>query len=53
MSITYASFMRKLVQLFNLPANASFQTVSDVYDSLVADKYLGMPLPDNFTQADY
>lgn len=53
MNLTYAPFMKKLISLFNLPSNATFQTVSDVYDVLHVDKYLGRPLPANFTQADF
>ena len=42
-----------MTQLFNLTGNITFQTLNDVYDSIVVDKYLGRPLPQNFSQADF
>lgn len=53
MTLTYSPLVKKMISMFNLPSNATFQTISDVYDVLYVDKHLGRPLPPNFTQADF
>ncbi len=49
MNVTYSPFLRKLIALFKLPSDANFQTVADLYDTLVVDRFLGRPLPANFS----
>jgi len=40
---------------FNVPSEKmDLQTISDLYDTLTVDKYLGRPMPaNNFTDEDY
>ncbi len=45
MNVTYTPFIKKLIQRFALPSNATFQTIADLFDTLVVNKYLGKPLP--------
>lgn len=51
--MTYRPFLKKMISMFNLSSNATFQTTNDLYDSLVVDRYLGRPLPSNFTMDDF
>ena len=45
MNITYSQFIKKIISVFNLNSNATFQTLSSLFDTLVVDKYLGRSLP--------
>lgn len=52
MNLTYSPFVKKTIQLFNLPANSTFQTLSSLFDTLIVDKFMGKPLPNGYSQAD-
>lgn len=52
MNITYNSFIKKTIQIFNLSSNSTFQTLSSLFDTLIVDKYLGRPLPSGYTSDD-
>lgn len=54
MIITYQPFLRKIGQMFNIePAVMNISKVSDIYDTLTVDKFLGRPLPADLTDEDY
>lgn len=53
MNITYTPFVRKVIQVFNLSSNATFQTLSSLFDTLAVDKFLGRSLPTGLTEEDY
>lgn len=53
MNITYTPFVKKIISVFNLTANATFQTLSSLSDTLIVDKYLGRSLPTGFNEDDY
>ncbi len=45
--------MKRLIQLFNLSSNSTFQTACELYDTLNVDKFMGRPLPDGFSADDF
>jgi len=51
--MTYYPFIRKVFDLFNLTlttnSSSTFQTISSLFDTLTVDKFMGRPLPSNFT----
>lgn len=49
MNITYSPFIKKTIQVFNLSANSTFQTMSSLFSTLLVDKYMSRPLPANYT----
>jgi hypothetical protein len=54
MLMTYTPFLRSMGQIFNIdPAAMDFSKISSLYDTLTVDKYLGRPMPKNFTDGDY
>lgn len=50
--MTYYPFVKRMIQLFNLSANSTFQTLSSLFDTLIVDKYLGRPLPNGLSAGD-
>jgi hypothetical protein len=57
MNMTYYPFIKKAFDIFNLTltANSSstFATLNSLFDTLVVDRYMGRPLPPNFSEDDY
>ncbi len=54
MNATSYPFFKKMSQMFNINLSImNFSRISSLYDTLTVDKYLGRPLPDDFTDADY
>ena len=52
MTLTYTPFIKKTIQVFNLSSNATLQTISSLFDTLIVDKFLGRPLPSGYTDDD-
>ena len=52
MNITYTPFIKKTIQVFNLSANSTFQTLSSLFSTLLVDKYMGKPLPSGYSEDD-
>lgn len=54
MVLTYTPFLRRVGQTFGIePSAMNFSKISSLYDTLTVDKYLGRPMPKNFTEDDY
>lgn len=54
MNMTYYPFMKKVANVFSVPNDkVNFWTMDSIYDTLTVDKYLGRPLPQDFTEDDY
>jgi hypothetical protein len=54
MNFTYYPFLKRMANIFNIPTTPmNFSITSSLYDTLTVDKYLGRPLPNNFTEQDY
>ena len=54
MNLTYAPFVNKMKSLFNITSDSfSLLSIGGLYDTLTCDKYLGRPLPKDFTDDDY
>lgn len=52
MTLTYTPFIKKTIQVFNLSSNATLQTLSSLFDTLIVDKFLGRPLPSGYIDDD-
>ena len=52
MNQTYYPFMKKMAALFNFTV-VNFSSITGLHDALVVDKFLGNPMPDSLTDADY
>lgn len=52
MNLTYFPFIKKMTDIFNL-TSVNFQVLFLLHDALVVDKYLGKPMPPDFTEDDY
>jgi hypothetical protein len=52
MNLTYYPFIKKTIQVFNLSSNATFATLSSLFDTLIVDKFMGRGLPNGYTDND-
>ena len=52
MNLTYYPFIKKMANIFNFTV-LNFTSLFGLYDTLLVDKYLARPLPDEFTDEDY
>ena len=52
MNQTYYPFMKKMGDIFNL-TTLNFSSLTGLHDAVVVDKYLGKPMPENFSDSDY
>lgn len=52
MNLTYYPFLKKITQIFNLTATATFPVAGSLFDTLIVDKYLGKAFPEKFTEDD-
>lgn len=52
MVMTYTPFIKKTIQVFNLPANSTLQNLSSLFDTLIVDKFMGRKLPSGFSDDD-
>jgi len=52
MYLTYTPFIKKTIQVFNLPSNATLQNLSSLFDTLIVDKFMGRSLPSGYTDDD-
>ena len=48
MNMTYYPFMKKMADIFNF-TTLNFSTLDGLHDAIVVDKYLGRPMPQNFS----
>lgn len=55
MNLTYYPFLKRMTAVFNIPLSAmNFSKITNLYDTLTVDDYLGRPFPTaNFTRDDY
>ena len=54
MVLTYQPFFKKLSSIFNISAvDMNFLRITNLYDTLTVDKFLGRPIPSNFSNDDY
>lgn len=52
MNTTYWPFMRRMGAMFNISGNITLATLSALNSDLECDRYLGRPLPADFTSDD-
>ena len=53
MMLTYTPFLKKMSSVFKIDPNAmNFTKLISLYDTIRADRYLGRPMPEEFTKED-
>lgn len=50
--MTYYPFVRRMANMFNISGNVTLSTLSSLNSDLECDRYLGRPLPSDFTAED-
>ena len=48
MNTTYYPFIKRMADIFNF-TTLNISALDDLHDVIVVDKYLGNPMPSNFT----
>lgn len=53
MILTYTPFLKRVAGIFKIDPNSmNFTKIVSLYDTIRADRYLGRPLPSEFSQSD-
>lgn len=52
MNLTYWPFIQRMGKMFNISGNVTLATLSTLNSDLECDRYLGRPLPSEFTEED-
>lgn len=52
MTLTYTPFIKKTIQVFNLTLKPTLETLNEIFDTLIVDKFLGRALQSGYTEDD-
>mgnify|MGYP001315030872 CR=1 FL=1 len=52
MNMTYWPFIKRMANIFNISGNVTLSTMSSLNSGLECDRYIGRPLPKDFTEDD-